>query len=195
MRAVGTGEISLIVSGVAAAGSIAAVAITYRLGRERFDHERRLSDLDAVRRVLDDAVASMQRAHWKMAAINKHLDAYASAATGRLSNNSLVHEDRAALEDAHDELEALHARLEIRFGSEHELVAVYNGAGSTALEVVIFADQIVQAAAEPKVAVDELRQVVDRAVLEFGLARQSFTLVAYRVVGVRLPATQLAEVA
>jgi hypothetical protein len=39
-------EISLIVSGVAAGGSIAAVTISYRLGVKRFEHERRLADLD-----------------------------------------------------------------------------------------------------------------------------------------------------
>ncbi len=34
---------------------------------------------------------------------------------------------------------------------------------------------------------------INHATVEFGLARQSFTLVAYRVAGVKLPAAQLAE--
>jgi hypothetical protein len=186
---VGTAEISLILSGAAAA-SICAVAITYRLGRERFDHERRLSDLDAVRRVLDEATASMQDTHAAMAAVNKHLDAYAY---GKRISMELARDDRLALEAAYDLLAALTERLQIRFGSEHELVAIHNGAGSTALAVAYYVD-LIEGAANAAAAVDEHRSAVDRAVVEFGLARQSFTLVAYRVVGVRLPALQLSEV-
>lgn len=59
--------------------------------------------------------------------------------------DSLANMDREALEDAHDDLEVHHARLEIRFGSEHELVAVYNSSGSNALAVVSYADLIEQA--------------------------------------------------
>jgi hypothetical protein len=40
----GTAEVSLIVSGVAALGSIGAVVATYRLGRQRLEHERALAD-------------------------------------------------------------------------------------------------------------------------------------------------------
>ena len=132
----------------------------------------------------------MQHTHAKMASVNKHLDAYAP---GKPVSRELARDDRLTLEGAYAELAALTERLQIRFGSEHELVAVHNGAGSTALEVVYYAD-LIESAADAAAVVDEHRQAIDRAVLEFGLARQSFTLVAYRVVGVRLPAVQLSEV-
>lgn len=189
----GTAEISLIVSGVAAAGSIGAVITTYRQGRERFNHERRLADLDAVRRVLDDAVASMERAHKALAAVTKHLDAYATRPEWKTVTTGLIQADRQVVEAAYEDMAAHHARLEIRFGSEHELAGIHNGASSTALSVAYYAHQIEQAS-EPSAAVAEHRESIDRAVLEFGLARDSFTRVAYRVVGVRLPAVQLAEV-
>jgi hypothetical protein len=188
----GAAEISLLVSGVAAVGSIAAVVITYRLGRERFDHERRLADLDAVRRVLDDATASMQRAHMKMAAVNMNLDAYGEGRSSKLTG-PLVRADRLALETAYDDLAAHEARLEIRFGSEHELTVICRTIGAKVLEVVMRGHQIKESP-DSAFEVDEQREPINRAVVEVGLAIQSFTLTAFRAVGVRLPAKELHEV-
>jgi len=184
-------EISLIVSGVAAGGSIAAVAISYRLGIKRFEHERRLADLDAVRLVIDDAAAAMQTAHAKMAMVHRHLGNYAHKAEGTLF--PLVREHRFQLEEAHEELVAQEGRLETRFGTDHDLAAICSSAGSQVIALVFFMDKI-ETAPDSAAAVNKHRADFDRTVLEVGLARQSFTQTAYRAVGVRLPARQLAEV-
>jgi hypothetical protein len=188
---VGTAEISLLVSGVAAGGSIAAVAISYRLGVKRFEHERRLADLDAVRLVIDAAAWAMQIAHAEMAMIYKHLGNYAEGAKGTVF--PLAREHRFQLEKAHDDLAAQEGRLEIRFGADHELASICRAAGSKVISLAYFTDQI-ETALDPVAAVAEHRDEINRAVVEVGLARQSFTLTAYRAVGVRLPAKQLAEV-
>lgn len=184
-------EISLVVSSVAAGGSIAAVAISYRLGVKRFEHERRLADLDAVRLVVDDAAAAMQIAHAKMAMIYKHLGNYANRAEGKIF--PLVREHRFQLEKAFDDLAAQEGRLEIRFGADHELANICRAAGSKVISLAYFTDRI-ETAPDSTGAVAEHRDEISQAVLEVGLARQSFTLTAYRAVGVRLPAKPLAEV-
>jgi hypothetical protein len=189
--AVETSEISLIVSGLAAVASIIAVVITYRLGIRRFEHERRLADLDAVRLVIDDAAAAMQVAHAKMAMIFKHLGNYANRSAGKVY--LLVREHRFQLEKAHEELAAQEARLEIRFGADHDLANICRSAGSKVISLAYFTDNI-ETAPDPAAAVAEYRSEINQAILEVGLARQSFTLTAYRAVGVRLPAKQLAEV-
>lgn len=186
---VDTSEISLILSGAAVAGSIAAVAITYRLGVRRFDHERELSDLDAVRLVLDDVAAAMQVAHSKMAMIYKHLGNYAEGAEGTVF--PLVREHRFQLEAAHSDLAAQQGRLEIRFGSEHELADICRTVGGSVLSVVYDADQIEKA---PAVNEGERSESISGAIVEVGLGREAFTLTAYRTVGVRLPPKQLANV-
>jgi hypothetical protein len=184
--AVGTAEISLVISGIAAAGSTVAIALTYKQGRERFDHERRLADLDAVRRVLDESVASMSQVHRSMAALNRPVEMAPP-------NPVFSAADVEPVETAIEEMFVLHSRLEIRFGAEHELVAIHNGASSAALSILYRTDAINKAPIA-RVAMEEHSPNINRAVVEFGLARQSFTSVAYRVVGVRLPAAQLVEV-
>jgi hypothetical protein len=184
----GTAEVSLIVSGAAVAGSIGAVVITYRLGRERFDHERRLSDVDSARRVLDDAASTMQRANSVLGSITTHMDAYASTLPGRLWNNELLRGDTATLESARDDLASLAGRLRIRFGAKHELITVYESAESIALGVAFYLELIGTEARSPEAAVDAVREKIDQAVRQFGVARDSFTLIAYRVVGAKLPA-------
>lgn len=57
----GTAEISLIVSGVAAVGSVGAAITTYRLGVRRFTEERRLTDLADARSVLTEAAVELHR--------------------------------------------------------------------------------------------------------------------------------------
>lgn len=186
---VGTSEISLILSGAAAAGSIAAVAITYRLGVRRFDHERELSDLDAVRLVLDDVATAMQVAHSKMAMIYKHLGNYAEGAEG--TTFPLVREHRFQLETAHIDLAAQQGRLEIRFGFEHELADICRTVGGAVLSAVYDADQIEKT---PVVNKSERSETINGAIVEVGLGREAFTLTAYRTVGVRLPAKQRTDV-
>jgi hypothetical protein len=119
IRAMGTAEISLIVSAAAAAGSIGAVVITYRLGRQRFDHERRLSDIDSATRVLDDAASTMQRTNSLLESVTTRLYAYASPSPSSPWNEELLRNDAATLKSAGDELTSLAGRLRTRFGSEH----------------------------------------------------------------------------
>jgi hypothetical protein len=182
LAAIHATEVSLIVSGLAAAGSVAAVVLTYRLGVRRFEHERRLADLDAVRLVIDEAAASMQGAHRKMATIYKHLATYERRAEGKAF--PLVREHRLQLENAHDDLAAQQGRLEIRFGSDHELANICRGVGSSVLRVALEADQIEQA---PAVASEDRRNSINQAILEAGLGRIEFVKTANRSVGVRLP--------
>jgi hypothetical protein len=184
-------EISLIVSGVAAGGSIAAVAISNRLGVKRFEHERRLADLDAVRLVIDDAAAKMQIVHSKMALIFKHLGNYAQRAEGKMS--PLVREHRFQLEEAHEDLEAQEGRLEMRFGADHELANICRAASSSVLSLTSSTHNI-EIAPDPAAAVANDQEAINRAIVEVGLARESFRLTAYRAVGVRLPAKALDEV-
>lgn len=191
----GTAEISLILSGAAGAASIGAVVITYRLGRERLNHERRLSDLETVRRVLDDAASAMQRADSALKTISSHLADYADQGPGQIRNDQLIRSDESTLDKTRDELDALAGRLRIRFGSEHELVTIYEGAVTAALEVAYRVEQIAEEfVSPPGVAVGNNRERILHAVREFAIARDSFTLVAYRVAGVKLPAKQLADV-
>lgn len=188
----GTGEISLIVSGLAAVGSIGAVAITYRLGRQRFEHERRLSDLDTARRVLDDAAAGMIRTESSLKVIASRFDDYAQTMPGRVLDESAISTDSVALDQARDELDALAARLLIHFGSEHELVEVYESAATFALDVAYRVELIAEAhEAGPEVWNEKPK--IEQAIRQFSLARKSFALIAYRIVGVELRALQLAE--
>jgi hypothetical protein len=192
---VGTAEISLILSGAAAAASVGAVVITYRLGRQRFDHERRLSDLDAVRRVLDDASAAMRRMEAATTNVSVHLDRYAEQPPGEIRSDRTAVDDLAALAKARDDLDALASRLQIRFGSEHELVTIFEAAAGAALGVTYLVGLIVREyVSPPSVAVDTHREKIESAIGEFALGRKSFNLTAYRVAGVRLPAAQLAEI-
>jgi hypothetical protein len=193
---VGTAEISLIVSVVAATASVGAVVITYRLGRQRFEHERRLSDLDAVRRVLDDASAAMRHMESAGAGAIGHLDYYAEQSPGQIRDNPTAVEDLATLTAARDDLGSLAGRLQIRFGSEHELVTVYEAAAGAALGVTYLVGLIIREyVCPPAVAVDTHREKIEGAIGEFALGRQSFNLIAYRVAGVELPAAQLHEMA
>jgi hypothetical protein len=59
--------------------------------------------------------------------------------------------------------------------------------------VIVYLDEIASAS-DPAAAVDESGVPINRNIVEVGLARQSFTLTAYRAVGVRLLPKQLAEV-
>jgi hypothetical protein len=188
---VGTAEISLIVSGISAVAAVGTGVITYRLATRRFDHERRLSDLDAVRVVLDDAAGAMQRAHSEMAQDNRLIARLVDGAWG--ATPSLSDEVRAFDRVLHL-LDEAAARLRIRFGSEHEIVILYEAAVSNALEFVYRMDQVAQELMGQSPDVGEEVSNLTRATVEFGIARQSFTLVAYRVAGVQLPAVQLAEV-
>jgi hypothetical protein len=190
----GTSEISLILSGGAVAASIGAVIITYRLGRQRFEHEHRLSDLDTARRVLDDAASAMQRAYSEIGSITTHLDAFQDVPEGRLWDHRLLRGDLETLENAREELDSIAGRLRIRFGSEHELIAVFEGAATKALEVAYRLELIGAESQSPGDTVDGEREQIERTAREFGIARDSFTLVAYRVAGVKLPPLQLAEI-
>jgi hypothetical protein len=57
----GIAEVSLIVSGVAAVGSVGAAIATYRLGVRRFAEDRRLTDLSDARSVLTAAAVELHR--------------------------------------------------------------------------------------------------------------------------------------
>lgn len=188
----GTAEVSLIVSGLAALGSIAAVVTTYRLGRQRFEHEQRLSDLDTARRVLDDAAAAMLRTESRLSAIRSNLEDYEHTQLDRVRQESSIAVDSAALDDARNELDTLTARLLIRFGSAHELVDVCQSAAGYALEVAVRVEYIAKAYD----AADAIRgehENIEAASRQFGLARQSFALIAFRIAGVELQAFQLAD--
>jgi hypothetical protein len=188
VKDVDASEISLIVSGIAAGGSIAAVAISYRLGVKRFEHERRLADLDAVRLVIDEAAAKMQTAHSKMAMIYKHLGNYAEGAKGEVF--PLVREHRFQLEEAHNDLEAQEGRLEIRFGPDHDLANICRTASSQVLSVAVFTHNI-EFAPDPRTAIANDRETITQAILRVGLAREEFKLSAHQAIGVRLPAKPL----
>jgi hypothetical protein len=185
-------EISLIVSGLAAAASIAAVWLTYRLGVRRFEHERRLSDIDNSRHVLDDAAAGMIRAESWLATVRSHLGDYAQTQPGNVRAESPIVADSAALEDARDNLDALTARLLIRFGSGHELVKVYKSIALATLEIA-YRVKLISEAYDAGAEVKSEEKPIEDAVRQFSLARESFALIAYRIVGVDLKSFQLAE--
>lgn len=56
-----TAEIALIVSGVAAAGSVGTALATYKLGVRRFAHERELADTADARSILAEAAMQLGR--------------------------------------------------------------------------------------------------------------------------------------
>lgn len=168
--------------------------ITYHLGRQRFEHERCLSDLDTARRVLDDAASAMQRVHSEIGSITSHLDALRGVPEGQLWGHPLLRGDLETLEDGREELDSIAGRLRIRFGSEHELIVVFEGAVTRALEIAYRLELIGAESQTPGDAVDGEREQIERTVPEFGIARDSFTLVAYRVAGVKLPPLQLSEI-
>jgi hypothetical protein len=188
----GTAEISLILSGLAAAGSISAVVITYRLGRQRFDHERRLSDVDNSRRVLDDAAAGMIRAESRLAAVRSRLDDYSHTQPGNVRVESTIVADMHALDEARDEIDALTARLLIRFGSGHELVKVYESVALATLEIA-YRVELIADAHNVYQEVRRQREDIGELARQLALARESFALIAYRIVGVDLQTFQLHE--
>jgi len=126
----GTPEISLIGSVAAAAASVGAAVFTHRLGHQRFDHERRLSDVDSARRVLDDAASMMQRTNSSLESLATRLHSNASPWPGRPWHGDLLRDDAATKKRAGDEMTSLAGRLRSRFGSQHELVTVYESAAS-----------------------------------------------------------------
>jgi hypothetical protein len=56
-----TAEVALIVSGVAAAGSVGTAIATYKLGVRRFTHERELADTADARSILAEAALQLGR--------------------------------------------------------------------------------------------------------------------------------------
>jgi hypothetical protein len=185
-------QISLIVSAATAAASTGAVFITHRLGHQRFDHERRLSDVDSARRVLDDAASTMQRTNSLLGSVTARLDTSASTLPSRPWNKEMLQSDAVTLKNAGDELTSLAARLRIRFGSKHELVTVYESAESIALGVAFHLELMGLEAQDQGAGLDSPREKIDLAAREFNRARDLFTLIAYRVVGTNLPVVPVA---
>jgi hypothetical protein len=183
----GTAEISLIGSVAAAMASAGAAVIAYRLGRQRFDHERRLSDVDSARRVLDDAASAMQRTSSSLESLLTRLHTYASPWPGRPWNENLLRNDADAKRKAGDELTSLAGRLRIRFGSQHRLVTVYESAASLVRGVAVQLELMASEAENRGAVLEDPHEVIDRAAREFTRARDLFMLIAYQTVGTNLP--------
>lgn len=183
----GTADASLIVSGVAAMASAGVGVITYRLGHQRFDHERRLSDVDSARRVLDDAASALQRTNSLLESLATRLHAYASPWPGRPWNEEFLRSDAATMKSASDELISLAGRLRIRFGAKHGLVIAYECAGSFTHGIAFQLELMASEAKSRGAALDNPHEVIDQTIREFGRVRDLFMLLAFQAVGTNLP--------
>jgi hypothetical protein len=117
---------------------------------------------------------------------------YAQTQPGNVRAESTIVADIAALEEARDNLDALTARLLIRFGSGHELVKVYKSIALATLEVA-YRVELISEAYDAGAEVQSENKPIEDAVRQFSLARESFALIAYRIVGVELESFQLAD--
>jgi hypothetical protein len=72
---VGTAEVSLIISGVAGIASVGSLVITYRLGVQRFEHERSLADVADARSILAEAAVELHRATEALNLLRVHIEA------------------------------------------------------------------------------------------------------------------------
>jgi len=104
---------------------------TYVLGIRRFKHERGLADLDAVRRVLDDAAIELHNAEYTLAEIGLGLSEHADAYFDH-EKPAMAFDD---LEKIGKRLDMLAERLRIRFGRVHAIVVAFDDARSAALIV------------------------------------------------------------
>jgi hypothetical protein len=118
-------EISLIVSGVAALGSIGAVVTTYKLGVRRFDHERSLDDRKDSRGSLADGALELGRMKGAMKDANT---AFSRPMAGRGDWPENYGDLLAGLERGKESLEQKLAAVEIRFAESAAVVVELRGA-------------------------------------------------------------------
>jgi hypothetical protein len=173
---------------------VAAIAIVagWRQHAQGIREGRRLSDLDNVRSVLDDAAVALHKAAYALNDIRMALTEHGRA--------FFATEERAkpyrALRRDGEQLDALAERLKVRFGREHELVTAFARADEAvlaifrALELIRLeppatsGDQYAEAQIEAMFR--EQVDVISNQREDFDAARSDFLDTAHRAAGAQL---------
>jgi len=145
---------------------VAVVAIGANVWQQKrgFSHERELSDLAAVRSVLDDAALALQRVE--------------------LPSGELVdRESRSQVLEARDELERIRSRIVVRFGGSHALA----GGITDATEALRRWNLAATALTIRGVSHDKAEKSQDEAARMFRHAADAFLDAAAKTAGARLP--------
>jgi hypothetical protein len=125
----GTAEVSLIVSGVAAVGSLAAVVATYRLGVLRFDHERKQADRADGRETLAAGALALERTKSEMkTALTAYQKGLNSGDADDWPPDEEFWSQMCALETQAEALEAALAGVRIRFEQSAPIAVELAGA-------------------------------------------------------------------
>ncbi len=144
-----------------------------------------------MRRVLDDAASALTHTN-RVVSDTGYDVAGLSEASDDDERDDVLGEAFEAASVALQELESLAGRLKIRFGSEHDLVTIYESAAELALKLVYTLALVRQADDERDAAIKN-QEKVEKLIRQFRLASESFTLTAYRVAGVKLRAVELSD--
>jgi hypothetical protein len=174
---------------------VAATAIVagWRQHTQGIRESRRLSDLDNVRSVLDDAAVALYKAAYALNDVRLTLTQHGRA--------FFETEDRAkpyrALRRDGEDLDAVAERLKVRFGREHEVVTAFVRADEAvlavfrALELIRLepppdsGDRYAEAQVE-RMFREQVDAITERRT-EFDAARSDFLDAAHRAAGAQLP--------
>lgn len=176
----GTAEVSLIVSGVAAVGSVGAVLTTYRLGIKRFDHERELADTADARSTLAEGALELGRMKGVM---KDTLAKSEKALKGEEPWSPDTKEHINAMEVAEEALESALAAVRIRFAHDDEIVTRLEGAHDSARSALI--TYWMAAGTEPDDDHTDYAEAIKFGTL-FDSHKDAYLIVAQKSVGVKL---------
>ena len=158
--------------------ALAAIGSAVWQQRRGFRHDREMADLEAVRRVLDDAAIALHEADYARGDVKRaHIrDGRKLLERGGEFVKRLGERGRA--------LDELRERLTIRFGADHEIVDTFRAADDALLEMH-------RKASTPERFIDpddsEWHLGIDTASDRFIEARDSFLAAAAGTAGARLP--------
>jgi hypothetical protein len=166
---------------LAAGPSVVALAAigsaVWQQGRG-FGHERKMADLEAVRRLLDDAAIALHDADYARAEVQSaHIQEGRWLAQRRGESVQELHE-------AGKSLDRLRERLTVRLGADHEVVKQFRAADEALLEMYRKASTPERLIGDDPL---EWHQAIDAASDRFTEARDAFLAAAAKTAGARLP--------
>ncbi len=184
-----TATVAVITSSTVAVASIGANLLQHERGLKV---QRKLADFENVRGVLDDAAAELHRVAYVLddvrSRVTQHGVGFFKSDDGTATFTELGRLGR--------ELDALTARLSVRFGRGHEVVALFSAANHATLEIYQAAglvrlepepDGSPAAAHSVRKFYDETRDKIEAQRSLFDDARERFLDAAHRTAGAQLP--------
>jgi hypothetical protein len=112
---------------------LAGITVQRELAAAGVKAERQLADLAAVRAVLDDAAVALHLVSYTLDSVRLRLTTHGPA--GFFDDGGDGSKLFEKLRDQGAEVDALVARLAIRFGEEHEVAKTYAGATEAVLDI------------------------------------------------------------